>query len=143
MRTIPRGRRLITDIILALGSSPGDPVPTDSGDLCADSCAADRYSLGTLSDSLLLTAVHQGAPDALAELYERHGQTVRAHAHVRFAAFGPVESDNVTRSVFLELWHSVDMFVLTGNSLKQQLLDAVDRRYLRPPYRPLDAKRSG
>ncbi len=112
MRTIPRGRRIITDIVLATSSA-------------TEKSTADRSDLSTLGDPELLAAIKRGIPNALTELYERHGPSVRRHAH---DLFGAVDGERVTHSVFLSLWRADETVLKRGESLRELLRRSVERR---------------
>jgi RNA polymerase sigma-70 factor (ECF subfamily) len=80
---------------------------------------------GDLGDSRLVRALARGDADALACAYRRHGACVHGLA-VRLC--GPRRAEDLTRAVFLSLWHCPGKFHPASGSLRALLLAETHRR---------------
>ncbi len=80
---------------------------------------------GDLSDTRLVRALVRGDADALAWAYRRHGACVHGLA-VRLC--GPRQGEDLTRAVFLALWHRPGEFHPAGGSVRALLLAETHRR---------------
>lgn len=82
-------------------------------------------AFGQASDADLLDAIAVGDADALAEAYDRHGESVHGLA-ARIC--GMRHADEVTRLVFMALWHSPRDFAPDAGSLASRLRGDAHRR---------------
>jgi RNA polymerase sigma-70 factor (ECF subfamily) len=81
--------------------------------------ADEGAAFGQASDRDLLAAMASRSPDALAEVYDRHRESVYGLVdHL----CGSRHADEVTRLVFLALWHSPQNFPPRAGSLLSGLL---------------------
>jgi RNA polymerase sigma factor (sigma-70 family) len=80
---------------------------------------------GDLSDAGLVRALAQGHQDALAVAYARHGPFVHGLAG---RLCEPRQAEDVTRAVFVSLWHSPANFHPATDSLRDLLLADTHRR---------------
>jgi DNA-directed RNA polymerase specialized sigma24 family protein len=108
-------KQLVTDLVLDSGTGLEGP----AGEVVAGNAIVN------LSEVHLLNAMAQGEEDSLAEVYERHGSCVYALA-CRFCS--PRQANNVTREVFLALWHAPGNVDATKGTLCSFLLAATHRQ---------------
>jgi RNA polymerase sigma-70 factor (ECF subfamily) len=81
--------------------------------------------MAELSDAGLVVAVARGRADALAEAYRRHGPAVYGLAGW---LCGPGQAEEVTRAVFVSLWHSPGKFGPGTGCLRSLLVAEAHRR---------------
>lgn len=82
--------------------------------------------VAALSDAGLVRAMTFNDVDAFAEAYDRHGDAVYGVA--RRLCEQRHQAEEVTRQVFLALWHSTEDFSGTESSLRAALLAEAHRR---------------
>jgi RNA polymerase sigma-70 factor (ECF subfamily) len=76
--------------------------------------------LGAASDAVLVVAIGRWNESALAEVYRRHGGTVRALAQRVLGPSG--RADDVTQDVFIDLWNRPERFDPGRGSLRAFLV---------------------
>jgi RNA polymerase sigma-70 factor (ECF subfamily) len=87
--------------------------------------ACDGRAMAELSDAGLVVAVARGRADALAEAYRRHGPAVYGLAGW---LCGPGQAEEVTRAVFVSLWHSPGKFGPGTGCFRSLLVAEAHRR---------------
>jgi RNA polymerase sigma-70 factor (ECF subfamily) len=85
----------------------------------------DGQANGDLGDISLVRALARGDAGALTQAYRRHGACVHGLA-ARLC--GPRQAEDLTRAVFLSLWHSAGNFHPGGGSLRARLLAETHRQ---------------
>lgn len=100
---------------MGAGSGPGNPL-RETGKGKANN---DR------SDTGLVMHLARGRADALAEAYRRHGASVYG---VAGRLCGPLQAEEVTRTVFLSLWRSPGDFDPDKGSLRSLLVAMAHRQ---------------
>jgi RNA polymerase sigma-70 factor (ECF subfamily) len=82
--------------------------------------------MGSASDAVLVVAIGRWNESALAEVYRRHGGTVRALAQRVLGPGGP--ADDVTQDVFIDLWNRPERFDPGRGSLRAFLVTVTHGR---------------
>jgi DNA-directed RNA polymerase specialized sigma24 family protein len=85
----------------------------------------DGQANGNLRDAHLVRALARGDADALARAYRRHGACVHGLA-TRLCC--PRRAEDLSRAVFLALWHCPGKFQPAGGSLRAVLMAETHRR---------------
>ena len=86
----------------------------------------DEPDVGPASDASLVRQVVAGSQDALARLYDRHGEAVYAAAH-RTSRDGWIAAE-VVQETFLAVWNRAELFDPARGTLRSWLLTIARNR---------------
>lgn len=109
----------------AHGPASRDVAATPEGPASPHREAGAGRDVGALSDAGLISAITFDDVDAFAEAYDRHGDAVYGVARRLYEQH---QAEEMTRQVFLALWHSAEHFSEPDRPLRAALLAEAHRR---------------